>query len=108
MAGRNTSGAIDPVIIRTFGLPVVPDKRFVQPISAFEFIGTRVLVMSGSSRAPNIFLVRFSRNNALRPTYDRDVRAPPNEMIDHCCQHDGPLVTSFPFSVFQYLEQYLA
>lgn len=59
MAGDIILGTTDLVINTTGGSPVVADTSFIQPISAVEFIFTRVSGMFESSRVPNISRFRL-------------------------------------------------
>lgn len=60
MAGDSISGATDSVIKSTGIRPVVQDESFIQPISAVEFVATRVPVISESSRVPSIVQILFT------------------------------------------------
>lgn len=94
-------GATDSVIVSTCGRAVVPDTSISHPISTVEFIPTRVLVISESSRVLNIFSIPDAGDNLLHPRYDQCVPGHRNGEFDHRRHFDAPVVTSPLFSMLE-------
>lgn len=63
---------------------VVPETNFSQQVPLLEPTVKCSLVISGSCRVPNMFLVSVTWSNLLRPSYDWEVLTHLTDEFDHC------------------------
>lgn len=90
--GNSILGPTSSINISTGGWPVVPDKNFSQPVSAFKITLTSVPDISKSSRTSNNFAVPVRQSNLLNTSYDRDVPTHLSKEFDRLHLHDPPFV----------------
>lgn len=102
MEGRSKLGPTCFVTISTDCLLVVLAISFSLPVFTFELVPSCVPVISESSCVPNIFPIRSTPTNLLRPSFDRDVQRNPNEQLDHRRLCNAPVVTPWPLSLLEY------
>lgn len=97
---------MESVFTSTGGRPVVLDTSVSQPVSCFGLVMKSATVMSVSSRVPNIFPTPVTQVNQLMPSCDRNLPKHLNKEFDRRRPYDAPVVTSLPFSLFDYVGQY--
>lgn len=106
MAGGRISGLTKSMFTSRGGRPVVPDTSFSQPVSCSEPALKSGLALSESNRFLNINPTPITQVIPLQPTYDLDVPLHLNKELNHCLQHEAPVVTPPPFLEFDYMGWY--
>lgn len=107
MAGHRLSGATNSITISTGERLILLDTSFSQPISAVDFISTRVssdiCVLSHSKYSSDSgYAGQFSVSD-VRP----GLPMPSNEDFYHRHYRNSLVVTPLLFTVLEYFEQYL-